>query len=114
MVGTMIAAARSQAALEAGEKGRMFDWDKAAKLIREAQPVTASAGLQDDWEWTGGIIWHGGKPNTEEYTYLASLWAIPELEMDGDVVECWKNVDEDNEWNSEEKWPESALAILNA
>ena len=30
----------------------VFDWDKAAELIREYNPSYAAAGLQGDWEYT--------------------------------------------------------------
>ena len=38
-----------------GERNRhkelmVFDWNKAARLIKERKPFVASAGLRDDWE----------------------------------------------------------------
>lgn len=105
----MAAAARA-----AGNKTKVFDWDKAATLIRERKPKVASAGLASDWEWTGGTIFSEGKPDTESYTYLASIWATPELSLDGEVIACWKLAEHTPGWDSGTKWPESALAILNA
>ena len=64
--------------------GKVFDWDKAAKIIKERRPKTASAGLSEDWEWTGGTIYENGKPVKNEYTYLASRWATPILILDGE------------------------------
>jgi len=93
-----------------GNRARVFDWNKAAELIRDNKPKLARAGLESDWEWTGGDIWEDGKPS-DDYTFLASNWATPELEMDGEICECWKYCDECG-WNSETKWPESALKIL--
>jgi hypothetical protein len=107
---SLSAFARGQAAI--GNRQRVFDWNKAARLIREAQPDTAGAGLQSDWEWTGGTIFKNGKPDLETYTYLSSNWAAPELELDGESQECWCYQDESPGWNSGTKWPESALAIL--
>lgn len=92
---------------------RVFDWDKAADLIKEKKPLRAVAGLQEDMEWTSGEIYLDGKPVLDEYTYLSSTWATPILDLDGEDVECWV-YEEDSEWNSGTKWPESALAILGA
>jgi hypothetical protein len=106
----MSAYARSLAA--GGDPHMVFDWDKAAQLIRERQPQRASAGLRGDWEWTGGTIYQDGKPVTNDYTFLASNWATPELSLDGVVVECWRYQKDAPGWDSDTKWPESALAIL--
>jgi hypothetical protein len=56
-----------------GKELMVFDWVKAAKLIKERKPIIASAGLCSDWEWTGGTIYENGKPVKKEdtYTYLA-------------------------------------------
>lgn len=108
------AMARGEAARAAGAKHRVFDWDKAAELIRERKPKQAGAGLSGDWEWTGGTIFEDGKPVTDSYTYLESNWATPELELDGETIDCWRYVDETDGWNADTKWPESALKILEA
>ncbi len=110
---SMSAFARGQAA---GDVPRMiFDWDKAAKLIRDSGCHEAGAGLRDDWEWTGNAIFRDGKPvpREESYTYLASTWAIPELELDGEKQECFV-VEGDTEWGCNTSWPESALKIIGA
>lgn len=95
-----------------GQPSRVFDWDRAARLIAEAKPDVASAGLRDDWEWTGGRIWAEGAPVPREqtYTYLASTWAIPELDMDGLVQPCWRWSSETPGWDAGTYWPQSALA----
>ena len=49
-----------------------------------------------------------------DYTYLASTWAVPELDMDGDIVECFRMEHEVPGWDSKTKWPKSALNILSA
>lgn len=99
-----------------GEKNRdnprkVFNWDLAAKLIRDRKPNQASAGLSGDWEYTGGVIYNEGKPVLDDYTYLSSTWATPELDMDGEVISCWLPESE-TLWDSGTKWPESALRIL--
>lgn len=106
---TLSAFARGQAAQ--GNRIRSFDWDKAARLIAERKPETAGAGLSGDWEWTGGAIFDEGAPVSDDYTYLASTWAIPELSLDGDLIDCWRYEDETG-WSADTKWPESALALL--
>lgn len=91
----------------------VFDWDKAAQLIKDSGCKEASAGLGDDWEWTGGMIYENGKPNLDDFTYLSSTWATPEIELDGDVQDCYKMQSEVPDWDYDTKWPQSALDILN-
>ena len=95
-----------------GKEEMVFDWDKAARLIKERGATNASAGLRSDWEWTGGEILRYGKPHAASYTYLASTWATPELEIEGKVFSCYKMKSEVPDWNAETKWPESSLNIL--
>lgn len=90
----------------------IFDWDRAARLIREKAAQSASAGLQGDWEYTGGTILRDSEPVTDGGTYLASTWAIPELEIDDDVIECWRLASDSPGWDADTVWPPSAVAIL--
>ena len=92
----------------------VFDWELAAKIIKEKGIKNASAGLQGDWDYTGGSILIDGKPETDEWSnlYLASTWAIPELEIDGMRMDCFKMQSETPGWGSETFWPEEALKIL--
>ena len=104
-------------AFQMGELSRdkeqmVFDWDKAAKIIRERKPKYAGAGLQNDWEYTGGTIYEDGKIVTDSYTFLASTWAVPELDLDGEIVECYIMGHEAHGWDSDTKWPKSARKIL--
>lgn len=94
---------------------KVFDWDRAATLIRAHQPNTAQAGLAADFENTGGDIYRDGKPVPREdtYVYLASVWATPTLILDGDEHDCWKLAADTPGWGSGTYWPDSALAILN-
>lgn len=97
-----------------GKETMVFDWDKAARIIKKRNAQTASAGLKGDWEWTGGEILRDGKPvpKEETYTYLASTWAIPELDVDGKIIPCFKMKHELPEYDSDTYWPQSALNIL--
>ena len=90
----------------------VFDWDKAARLIKDHGAKNASAGLRSDWEWTGGSILTEGEPDMEAYTYLSSTWAVPEIEIDGVLYDCYRMASEVPDWDEKTKWPESALAIL--
>lgn len=102
---------RGEAARAAGAKMKVFDWNKAAKILKERRPREAVAGLLSDMGCTAGVIFRDGAPVLTEYTYLASVWATPILELDGEEIECWCCEDE-TEWDAETKWPESALALL--
>ena len=94
-----------------GKELMVFDWDKAARIIAERKPKYAAAGLRGDWEYTGGTIYEDGKPVFDDYTFLASTWATPELEIDDEITDCYVMKSE-AEWDSDTKWPESALSIL--
>lgn len=95
-----------------GKELMVFDWDKAAQFILDSGAHEAHAGLCDDWEYTGGCIFRNGHPVKNSYTYLASTWAEPQLEIDGKVFDCFKMQSETPGWDSGTKWPPSALAIL--
>ena len=100
--------------LNRGKEMMVFDWEKAARLIRERKPKCASAGLRSDWEYTGGKIYEDGKPVMDDYTYLASTWAVPEIDIDGEVIDCYRMENEVPGWSAKTKWPKSALDILSA
>lgn len=91
----------------------VFDWNKAARIICASNAKSASAGLRGDWGWTGGAILRNGRPIPRDmtYTYLASTWAVPELEIDGEVIECFC-MEDGSGWDSGTYWPESALEIM--
>lgn len=90
----------------------VFDWEKAAQIIKEWKPRYAAAGLRGDWEYTGGCIYDEGKPVENSYTYLASTWAVPELHIDDEVIPCYRMKSETPGWDADTKWPAIALAVL--
>ena len=101
--------------LHRNEEQKVFDWIKAANLIKERGATEASAGLSQDWEYTAGMILSNGKPASEDERgslYLASTWAIPEIEIDGETMDCFCMESEHPEWDAETFWPPEALAIL--
>lgn len=94
---------------------KVFDWDKAARIIKERNPQRALAGLTEDWFWTGGTIWKEGQICTADPPYLLSSWATPViiLEDEGsrEEIDCWRLYTE-TEWDEHTNWPESARKIL--
>jgi hypothetical protein len=111
---SMSAFVRGERARARGVKQMVFDWAKAAELIRERKPRRASAGLRGDWEYTGGLIYtaDGIPAEDDTYVYLSSNWATPELDMDGDIIECWTAQSDTPGWDSDTYWPPEAKAIL--
>jgi hypothetical protein len=109
---SLVAMVLGEQALAQGAPLRVFDWHKAARLIAERKPRLVSAGLSGDWEYTGGTIYRDGAIVTDEYTYLASIWAEPEIDLDGEVIDCSILASESEGWDSHTKWPESAIALL--
>ena len=97
-----------------GNERMVFDWEKAARIIAECGAKNASAGLAGDWENTGGEILRDGKPVPEDetYTYLASTWARPELEVDGKRVDCYRMESATPGWHHGTYWPGEAMDIL--
>lgn len=96
-----------------------FDWDKAAKIIKKNlklhPDLKAEAGLQLDWEYTGGTIFEQGKPVIDDYTYLSSDWAKPTLILSWGgfeqmEIECFTK--ENDRFGSKSKWDDKSLKIL--
>lgn len=110
---TMQAFAMGQA--NRGKEMMVFDWDKAVKIIKERGLKNCGAGLESDFEWTAGMILIDGKPVTDDYTYLASTWATPQLIIYSDkddglfeyeeTIDCWINSSETS-YNSETTFPD--------
>lgn len=92
---------------------KVFDWNKAARLIRENDIVNAYAGLAEDWNDTSGQILEHGLVIRSDYTYLASTWATPVI-YDSDKQKeypCYV-MEHETRWNESTKWPASAVKIL--
>ncbi len=106
---TMVAFAMGEASR--GKELMVFDWDKAATMILKQGASDASAGLASDWEFTGGTILEGGAIS-DDYTFLASTWATPQLEINGIFYPCYRMQSEVPEWGSDTRWPDSAKEIL--
>jgi len=113
-LGTQAAVAKKQ-----GKLMMAFDWDKAAEIIKnrfnEHSDLVAEAGLQGDWNYTGGEIFNDKKPTNENYTYLTSNWATPTLILfwngeEQEEVECFTT--NKSRFNSDSKWDDESLKIL--
>lgn len=100
---------------------RVFDWDQAAQIIKEKlveyPNLVAEAGLQGDWDYTGGVIFENGHPTNDGYTYLASNWAAPTLllfndDEEIDEIECYCIQGAASRFNSSSKWDTQSLHIL--
>jgi len=101
---------------------RVFDWNKAARLIRGKwfkKGLIVVAGLSGD-DATYGTIYKDGKPTTKEdfWGYLLSNWATPIISINsGKEIECWIYADEapkEDDWQDNDAfWPKSAIKILN-
>lgn len=103
----------------ASDSRKVFDWHKAAELIRAYDLLNVEAGLAEDWGYTSGDILSEGErvPKEKTYVFLASDWATPVLhDVDADIVyECYiHDTDEENPqgWNAYTYWPESAVALM--
>jgi hypothetical protein len=98
-----------------GKTRMVFDWDRAAEILRLRGAQDASAGLAGDWGCTGGTILTDGKPvpRDDTYTYLASTWAEPQIDVDGEVIDCWRYEDAVPGWDENTYWPESAKQIFS-
>jgi hypothetical protein len=104
---------KAQAAQAAGRQARVFDWDQAARLLRERQATEADAGLDEDWFYTRATILRSGQPVETDYTpYLSSLWATPVLRIGNEHIPCWCYADDTPGWDQATYWPDSARAIF--
>jgi hypothetical protein len=113
--GFIFGSAKVREAVAKGLPMRIFDWHKAAEIIKQRQPSTAEAGLLTDWPSTGGEIFEDGAIVDQEhaYTYLASAWAQPTLRIDGEDIPCFITEHENpHEWDAGTYWPDSAREIL--
>jgi hypothetical protein len=95
---TLSAFAMGEAARAAGNKSKIFDWEKAEKILKEKNPESADAGLEMDYEYTRDTIWRDGKFVEDHSAYLHSVWATPMLIINDtdEEIECWK-------WEGEDK-----------
>ena len=102
------------AELSSGIENKVFDWVKAANIIKENPNKNWNAGLSCDLEWTGGRIWDADKKNIDNnsYTFLSSNWAIPVIYDDSGLeIECYVKATE-TEYGEETRYPKEFMDIL--
>lgn len=97
-----------------GEEQNVFDWTRAAEIIKDRDIKNASAGLAEDWDMTNGQILVNGKPKGKNKSniFLGSTWATPVLVIGDEIIPCYRLESDTPGWNSITHWPEEALAIL--
>jgi len=109
----------TQAIKAQGKPQMYFNWDKAAEVIKlhtkDHPDLIAEAGLQGDWQYTGGVIFENGKPTNDSYTYLSSNWAKPTLIISWDdeeqlEMDCF--IVGETRFNCDSKWDDISLNIL--
>lgn len=106
---------KNKADIAKGNKSRIFDWAKCVEILLEQKPEKASAGLQNDLAWTGGVIFECGETITDNYTLLQSTWATPILvnEDTGEEIECWRYVKDEGETeDAKTQWPDYAYIAI--
>ena len=91
----------------------VFDWERAAQIIRDRGPKTAEAYLETDYFWTGSDIYQDGKPILDATPYLHSTWARPMLILNGEEpgIACFK-MENEVSWSGKDCWPGQSLKIL--
>lgn len=99
------------ATMSVGKEPKVFDWDKAAKILHERDAKNAAAGLREDWGCTCDCILYDGKPYYG-LPFLSSTWATPALMVDGCTIDCWRMEHEVPFWDAHTVWPDSALKIF--
>jgi len=93
---------------------KVFDWNKAARLIAEYGESSAIAGLSEDRPDADWEIFREGKPNSDisKAYHLESTWATPVLVLGEREIDCYKSLNETDNWWAMTFWPDSALKIL--
>lgn len=100
----------------------VFDWEKAARILHDRKPFAAFAGLKDDFECTGAMIYKQGHPillgadGEKPYTFLGSCWAKPMLVLldekgQPEEMECF-TTDKNSPYCCHTYWPREAVRLL--
>lgn len=85
-------------------KIKSLDWEKAKKLVEEHPNSVIQAGLLEDWSNTSGLIAADGKYCADSYVFVASKWATPIVDIDGEEIECWEYAKKTNDCSKRPKW----------
>lgn len=86
----------------------VFDWEKAAQIIKDTRPYIAYAQLEEDWEKETRKIYQGGIPVYSETVHSQKY--RPMLVVNSEKpIPCFKM---EYDTNGMEPWPTRALNIL--
>lgn len=112
-----------------GREQMVFDWEKAANIIKDyleehnGEDIEIAASLRGNEGNTYGFIYSNGKFNTDDHGYLASTWAKPQIvifnyslndmyEDEGTKIPCYKMQHEVPDWNASTWFPKEFTDIL--
>lgn len=68
----------------------VLDWKKLKQFVKGRKPVEVSAGILNDWFWTGATVYKNGKYKRKHNAWIHSYWATPGFKAtmkNGDVIE---------------------------
>jgi hypothetical protein len=93
---------------------KVFDWEKAARIIAKKKPASADAGLAGDWDWTAGTVYRNGEPVLDSCCFTYSTWATPSLQLDDSLkkIPCWRWSGRGEIDSETSVWPSGALSVL--
>lgn len=83
-------------------KMKYMDWSKVLDIVKSHPGSVIYAGLREDWNNTSGLIYARGK-YYDGYVYGCSMWATPIVDVDGEEIECWTEI-ETVECSSKPDW----------
>ena len=71
---------------------RYMDWEKVKQICLLNPKAEIRAGLREDWNNTSGLIFKNGK-YYDGYVYGSSYWATPIIDVNGEEIEVYTNID---------------------
>lgn len=88
---------------------KVFDFEKFYNILMTEDVIVASAGLEEDLQYTEGTLICDGKIDNDYYAYLQSTWATPVLmyttrDNNFNRIECWV-MESQAKWSIVESWP---------
>lgn len=70
---------------------KVFDIPKALTLFEKNKAMEMSMGMAEDWFFTGQQV--KSKEDIENFPLMASRWATPVIEINGDREDCYIAID---------------------
>lgn len=81
---------------------KYMDWKKVQQIVNEHPDSVIYAGLMEDWNNTGRLIFAKGEYYNGN-VYGSSVWATPIVDVDGEEIECW-TYEKTEEGHSKPSW----------